>query len=184
MRPAPAAFRSVLARLSLLALSLVFASPAHAAFHLNEITKVMAGFEGDATVQAVELKMLASGENLVSGRAYRTYNGAGVLQATLGTFAANLPASGAVAGRRILAATSAWVTRFGLTPDLVISPGIPVTSGQVAFEDPAVTCRVDALAYGDVTTFLVGTSAAPPLPNAGATALVRGVDNPTIPSCP
>ena len=77
-----------------------------------------------------------------------------------------------------------WRQRFGLVPDLQINAGMPVTTGQVAFEDPAGTCLVDAVAYGAVTTFLVGTTAAPPLPSGGATVLVRTVDNGTFPSCP
>ncbi|HLQ67798.1 MAG TPA: T9SS type A sorting domain-containing protein [Candidatus Limnocylindrales bacterium] len=158
--------------------------PARATFHLNEITKVMAGIDGDATVQAVELKMLFNGENLVNGKVVRAYNAAGVLLGTLGSFSADLPAANAVAGNRILFATMKFRQRFGITPDLQFSPGIPVTTGQVSFEDPSGTCTVDAVAYGAVTTFLVGTTAAPPLPNGGATVLVRTVDNGTFPSCP
>lgn len=182
MSAAYASLRHSLSVLLLLLLASAWPRPALASFHLNEITKVMVGFEGDAAVQAIELKMLFNGENLVNGRSIKVYNGAGVLVATLGTFSADLPAVNAVAGRNILIATMKFRQRFGITPDLQISPGIPVTTGQVAFEDP--TCRVDAVAYGDVTSFLVGTTAAPPLPSAGAAVLVRFSDCATFPACP
>ena len=173
------------ALLLFLGFALIWPCSARAGFHLNEITKVMAGHDGDAAVQAIELKMMFNGENLVTGKVFRAYDAAGVLVSTLGTFAADLPAANAVAGNRILVATMKWRQRFGLVPDLQINAGIPVTTGQVAFEDPAGTCRVDAVAYGAVTTFLVGTSAAPPLPIGGATVLVRTLDNPVpVPACP
>jgi hypothetical protein len=180
---APLRAASPLAPLLFLFLALVL-SPcsARASFHLNEITKVMVGADGDAGIQAIELKMLFNGENFVNGKVFRAYNAAGVLVSTLGTFTADLP--NALTGNNILVATMKWRQRFGLVPDLQISAGMPVTTGQVAFEDPAGTCRVDAVAYGAVTTFLVGTTAAPPLPSGGATVLVRTVDNGTFPSCP
>lgn len=155
---------------------------AFASFHLNEITKVMVGFDGDASVQAIEMKMLFNGENLVSGKTVKVYNGSGALLATLGTFSADLPLANAIAGRNILIATMKFKQRFGITPDLQISAGIPVTTGQVSFED--IGCVVDAAAYGNVTSFLVGTTAAPPLPSAGAAVLVRFVDCGTFPACP
>jgi hypothetical protein len=145
------------------------------AFHLNEITKLMAGFNGDATIQAVELKMLTDGENLVGGVSIRTYDAGGVLQATLGTFAGSIP--NGTAGARILCATANFQATFGITADLTITAGIPATTGQVAFETG--TCRVNVLPYGAVTVPLGGPSAAPPLPTGGATVLVRTTDSPT-----
>ncbi|MGE5176772.1 MAG: T9SS type A sorting domain-containing protein [Hyphomicrobiales bacterium] len=165
-----------------LALALVWPVPARATFHLNEIDKVMVGYNGDATVQAVELKMLASGENLVSGASLQVYDATGTLVGTLGTFGASLPASGAVAGNRILLATQKFAQTFGIAPDLLIAPGLAATTGQVVFRTS--TCLVDAIAYGAVTTFEVGISAAPPLPSSAAAVLVRTVDTGTFPSCP
>jgi len=182
-----AACRPALPRLALpsllltLALAFGWPRPALATFHLNEITKVMVGFEGDASLQAVELKMLFNGEGLTTGKVIRAYNGAGVLVGTLGTFSADM--ANAIAGRNILIATMKWRQKFGVTPDLQISPGLLVTSGQVSFEDPGI-CTVDALAYGAVSTFLVGTTAAPPLPSGGASVMVRSVDNDIAPACP
>ncbi len=157
--------------------------PAHATFHLMQITRIMAGFEGDEAIEAVEMEMLADGQNLVDGTSLKVYNAAGTLVATLGTFNANLPATGAFAGRKVLFATMKFKQRFGLTPDLQISAGIPKTTGQVSFE--AIGCIVNAIAYGAVTNVLNGPTAAPFLPIMGATALDRGINgNATFPSCP
>ena len=156
--------------------------PAEATFHLNQITKIMAGYEGDEAIEAVEMEMMLDGENLVSGGSLKVYNANGVLVSTLGTFGSNLPASGAFAGRKILFATMKWKQKFGLTPDLQISAGIPKLTGQVSFELPG--CVVNAIAYGAVNNVLNGPSSALQLPILGATALIRGVGNATFPSCP
>ena len=156
---------------------------ARATFHLNEISKVMTSFNGDATVQAVELKMLAAGENHVTGVSLVVYDPAGAPGATLGTFAADLPIGGAVAGGRILLATMKWKQKFGVTPDLQISPGLLTTDGQIAFQ--SATCVVNAVAYGAVSTFVGGNvTAAPPLPAMGAPVLIRVTDDAIFPACP
>ncbi len=158
------------------------APPARASFHLIEINKILTSHNGDATVQAVELRMQAGGQNLVSGLAIRSYDAAGVLLATHGTFGGSLPLSGAVADRKILCATSGFATTFGITPDLVITPGLPLATGQVSFE--TVTCFVNAVAYGAVTLSKNGTTSAPAIPSGLAYVLTRTGNNATIPSCP
>ncbi len=176
----------ILAVLLTVTLVALLARPAHgeeqtpASFHIVNITKLMAGYNGDTSIQAVELKMTAGGQNLVNGLSIAAYNGSGALLATLGTFAGNVP--NALNGDRILCATTNFRDTFGIIPDLIITPGIPITSGQVAFETPG--CRVNVLPYGTVPTPLTSPTAAPPLPSQGATALVRTVDSPTALTCP
>jgi hypothetical protein len=167
---------------SLIALLSSSARPAHASFHLNEIDRVMTSYNGDATVQAVELKMLASGENLVTGLSIKTYDAAGVLLATHGTFTASLPAGGALAGRKILCATSAFATKFGITPDLVITAGLPLANGQVSYE--SATCLGNVVAYGSVTTVKNGATTAAAIPSGLAYVLARTVDDGILASCP
>jgi hypothetical protein len=176
MRPIPVAV-SCLAAVAALALS---AAPAQASFHLNEITKVMASYNGDATVQAVELKSLALGENLVAGDSINVYGPTGAFVASLGHFTSSV--SNNAAGAHLLCATNAFQTKFGITADLTISPGIPAGTGQVAFKN--VACLVNAVAYGDVVAPKDGTTSAPALLTGLANALVRTVDDGTIPSCP
>ena len=65
-------------------------APAHATFHLTEITKVMVGLNGNNTIQAVEMKMLLAGENLYATAQIRTYDAAGAFTDSLGTFQSNV----------------------------------------------------------------------------------------------
>ncbi|HKQ19720.1 MAG TPA: hypothetical protein VJW75_08240, partial [Candidatus Eisenbacteria bacterium] len=159
---------------------MIWPSGARAAFHLNEINKIMAGFNGNTNIQAVEIRMITAGENVVGGGVIRTYNAAGGLVGTLGTFGGNVP--NGIADRKILCATALFQSTFGITADLTISPGVIPTTGQVAFEVGG--CLVNAIPYGDVTVFKNGTTAAPQLPTALAYVLVRTVPNGTAASCP
>jgi hypothetical protein len=118
------------------------------------------------------------------GKQIKVYNGAGALLATLGAFPANLGAVGAVTGSKFLVATNNWRIRFGLTPDLTITPGILTMTGQVSFEDPTGACLAEAVGYGDVTTLLVGVTPAPYMPKGGCVVLQRTIDNAVTPSCP
>jgi hypothetical protein len=164
----------------ILLLALLVPGPARATFHVNEITKIMVGYNGDDRIQAVELKSLFSGENLVSGISINVYDGAGNPLGTAGTFTADV--ANAASGAHILCATRNFEQAFGITADLRITGILPVTNGQVSFEK--ATCLVNAVAYGDVPAVLNGPTAAPPLPAEGATALARVVDNSVAPSCP
>jgi hypothetical protein len=169
-----------------LALVALTSRPAHGdtqapeTFHIAEITKIMAGYNGDVTIQAVEIKMLGAGENLVTGVKIKVYDANGVAFDTLGTFAASVP-NGA-AGASILCATTAFQTAFGITADLTINPGIPVMTGQVGYEK--VGCRVNVIPYGNVAVPQTGPSSAPFLPVDGAAMLIRRVDSPGLPTCP
>jgi len=156
--------------------------PARASFHLIEVNKILPSFNGNANIQALELRMLSSGENLVTGMAVRTYNATGGLVGTLGTFAADLPAAGALTDRKILCATTQFQTTFGITADLTITPGIISGTGQISWEKPG--CFVNSVAYGDVTVPKTGTTTAVPIPTGLAYALVRTASNAISPSCP
>ena len=176
--PFGSSLRSSLALLTLLAL--LHPVSADAAFHLNEITKVMVGLNGNNTIQAVELKMLAGLENAVGGMSIKVYNAAGAQVDSLGSFTGPVP--NGIAGRFILCATENFAAAFGITPDLRIKPGLLIGTGQVSFEKP--TCFVNAVAYGSVTTPKNGTTSAAALPADFATALVRTIDDGTVVSCP
>ncbi len=167
------------ASLALLFLALA-SPPAHATFHLIEINKVLTSHNGNAAIQAVELRMISGGQNLVSGLTIRSYDAAGVLLATHGTFSGNVAAG--IADRKILCATSGFATTFGITPDLVITAGLPLATGQVSFE--TLGCLVNAVAYGAVTSPKNGTTSAPAIPTGLAYVLSRSASNVTIPSCP
>jgi len=159
---------------------LLHTTPAFATFHLNEITKVMVGLNGNNTIQAVELKMLANAENQLASASIKVYDAAGTQVDSLGTFPSAVPVG--IAGRFILCATENFRATFGITPDLLIKPGMLEGTGQVSFEKSV--CFVNALAYGAVTTPKNGVTSASALTSAGASVLVRTVDDTTVPSCP
>lgn len=189
MRPhhsAPAPRRSQRLFGTLLAVALIsvvcLPVPALASFHLIEINKILTSHNGDPAIQAVELRMLSGGQNLLTNLSIRSYDAAGVLLATHGTFGGSTPAAGAVADRKLLCATAGFAALFGITPDLVITPGLPLSTGQVSFE--TVGCLVNAIAYGDVTAPKNGTTSAPAIPSGLAYVLARTVNNGTLPSCP
>ncbi len=177
---------SIIALAIALALVALLAPPAHGApqspqaFHLMEITKLMVGFNGNTNIQAVEMRMQIGGQNAVTGTTVEIYDGDGNLTGTLGAFTGSVP--NGLAGDNLLCATALFQSTFGITADLTLTPGIPVTSGQVAFRH--ATCLVNSLAYGDVSSPLTGLTAAPPLPAGAATVLVRTTANATVPSCP
>jgi hypothetical protein len=151
-------------------------------FHLNEIVQIMAGFNGNTNIQAVELKMLQAGQQFISGTSIDVYDANGNFVATLGTFNSDVP--NGTGQEHILCATQQFKTQFGIQPDLIISPGIPTPNGQVVFNNTPLDCPISTVPYGAINTLLFSASAAPPLPAAGATALVRAIDTPYPPSCP
>src|SRR5688572_24149161 len=102
------------------------------AFHLVEINKLMVGYNGNTSIQAIELKLISSGENFVGGAFITVYDSLANPVTTIGTFPGNV--ANGLAGDRILCATAAFASAFSITPDLVISPGIPAVTGQVSFE--------------------------------------------------
>ena len=177
---------STLALTLTVALVAITSRPAHGdtqapqTFHLAEIYKIMAGYNGNTAIQAVEIRMLSAGENLVNGASIVVYNADATTAVNLGTFAADVP--NGVAGGRILCATTGFQTTFGITADLTISPGILAMTGQVSYEKP--TCTVNTVAYGNVSAPITGTTSAPFLPVQGATILIRRIDTPGVPSCP
>ena len=156
--------------------------PALATFHLIEINKILTSHNSDPLIQAVELRMQSGGQNQLTNLAIRSYDAAGVLLATHGTFSGPTPAAGALTDRKLLCATAGFAAQFGITPDLVITAGIPLATGQVVFE--TLGCMVNAIAYGDVTAPKNGTTSAPAIPSGLAYVLTRTVNNGTVPSCP
>jgi hypothetical protein len=172
--------RYLLAVPVLFLVTLFQAPPAGATFHLNEISKVMVGLNGNNTIQAVELKMLSGGDNFVSTVSIKVYDAAGNQVDSLGSFTSSVGTG--LAGRAILCATENFASTFGITPDLFIKPGLLVDTGQVSFEKAG--CFVNSVAYGLVTAPKDGTTSAPALPTSGASVLVRTVDDGTLAICP
>lgn len=119
-----------------LAFFLLSAAPAAATFHLMQIEQSLGGWCGDVAQQAVQLRMRAGGQNLVSGSRIRVYDAAGANPVTLITFPSNV--SGSTLGARILVASSAFSALHGITPDFALTNLIPASylkAGRLTFED-------------------------------------------------
>ena len=85
--------------------SLAFAIPVQASFHLIQIEQVIGGVNGDTTAQAVQLRMRSLGENIVGGAQLVAVDAAGNNPITLATFS---NVSNGAAGSRILITTSSF----------------------------------------------------------------------------
>ena len=180
-RPLSALLAALLPTALLLGASTALADSEKAeTFHIMEIVQVLAGYNGNTAIQAVEMKELAAGQDLVATGTINVYDKDGLLATTLGTFAANV--ANGTSGAHILCATSAFASAFSITPDLVLTAGIPLPSGQVVFEKAG--CKVNSVPYGAINTIVANTSVAPTIPTLGATALVRTGDAPTTLTCP
>src|SRR5438105_308736 len=94
----------VVAVIAIAIVSLAGPGVALANFHCMRIHAVMAGFDGNAKIQYVELRMDAGGQNFVGGHTMKFFDGSGLLKATF-TFPASMPAN-ASTGDSILIATT------------------------------------------------------------------------------
>ena len=99
-----------------------------------------AGLDGDATAQAIQLRMRAADQDLVSMTRIRAWNSAGKNPVMILDITSNVT-SGA-AGSRILLATSGFTTKVkalnsGFAPDFTMAHPIPknyLAAGRLTFE--------------------------------------------------
>jgi hypothetical protein len=116
-------------------------------FHLMQIEQVIGGVNGNQTRQAIQLRMRAAGQNLVSFSRVRAWDAAGanpVLIVDMGTNVAN-----GATGSRVLIASAGFLP--GLTPDFVMTNLIPpsyLNAGKLTFEDDSGTQVLWSLAWG------------------------------------
>ncbi|MBS0197319.1 MAG: hypothetical protein JSR77_11225 [Planctomycetes bacterium] len=114
------------------------ASAASASFHIMQIEKIMLGYDGDPTVQAVQLRMRSSFQNQVqfSRIVARNATGGGAIVVC----DMNAPVSGTALGARVLIATSnfAGKTTPAAAPNFTITNLVPssyLAGGRLTFED-------------------------------------------------
>lgn len=122
--------------LLLVALALSIARPASATFHIMQIEQVIGGVNGDASVQAIQLRMRTLGQNLVSNGVLRAWDATGANPIVIMAPTTNVTAS--AAGSRVLFATSTFAARYGPTPDFIITTPIPASylaEGSLTWED-------------------------------------------------
>lgn len=146
---------------ALLAAGLCAASDAHAIFHLAAIDEIMSSYDGDDTVQFVEIVMTASGQNIVSGSKLSVFDSTGQFSSVILAVDTNVDGG---SGRHWIMATSAFEQIAGLTADFVFAPGLPTAGGMVCWGKPPDQTNpehyVDCIAYGNYTgpsNALIGT---------------------------
>ncbi len=175
------------ALISILHLLALTAQPARAEFHLMQIEQIIAGVDGDTSVQAIQLRMREVFQNFVAGTSLIAYDATGSNPIELIQFPNSVTNQGI--GVRILAASANFAehTDPALTPDFVLTNLIPASylaAGSLTFEDlfGGVYWRVSwggASYTGPNTGFPIndldgdfGPPVAGPLPSDGVQALL------------
>ncbi len=113
------------------------ATPAEATFHLMQIEQVIGGVNGNATMQAIQLRMRSSGQNFVSGARIRAWDATGSNPVMIINIAADV--SNALAGDRVLIVSAPFVqvTTPPVIADFVMTNLIPesyLAAGSLTFE--------------------------------------------------
>jgi hypothetical protein len=120
-----------------MALAGILTSPALATFHLMQIEQVTGGVDGDPTAQAIQLRMRAAGQNLVSQAKLVAFDAAGSNAITILDLATDV--ANASAGSRILIVSSNFINSTLPTaiPDFILTTPIPsnyLAAGRLAWE--------------------------------------------------
>lgn len=146
------------------------------------IHAVMAGANGDSTIQYVELRMSAAGQTAVAGSVLRFFDSAGTETGTF-TLPSSLPfGSNSAAGSSILIATANLQTAASVTADFTMPTNVLSPNGKVQFTG-SFNCNlsgtvIDSVAYGSVSAGVPDcplgapvNAAAPALPTVGTDAI-------------
>lgn len=124
---------------------LALTSSAFASFHLMQVEQIIAAMEGDTSAQAIQLRMRAPDQDLVSLTRVRAWDAAGanpVLILDITSDVLNSPA-----GARILLSTPAFTTAVqavtpAFSPDFPMANPIPASylaAGKLTFESDSGT---------------------------------------------
>jgi glucose/arabinose dehydrogenase len=115
--------------------------PAEALFHLAVIDEVMTSYDGDASVQFVEINMLGPSQNLVTNSVLSVFDTDGNFVQDVLVVPSNVPNSGA--GVRWIMATNQFQVVSGLAPDFVIPAALPGGGGMICWGAPGVLPPAD-----------------------------------------
>ena len=119
--------------LALVCLVSLRASPAEAVFHLVQIDEVMAGANGNANIQFVEMRMCCGGQNTQGGNARLVFFDAAGVQTGEFIFPNN-PNGGTNVS--FLTATQAFADLPTTpTPDFIMPPLVQPGSGKVCYKN-------------------------------------------------
>ena len=106
-------------------LALVATQSAHATFHFMQIEQVIGGVNGDVTAQAIQLRMRATGQNLVSQARLRAFNASGAGAVTILNITSNV--NNSALGSRVLICSANFVAQTdpNTVPDFFMTNVIP-----------------------------------------------------------
>jgi hypothetical protein len=129
----------------------LFVVSAFATFHLMQIEQVIAGVDGDNTVQAVQLRMRGSFQNLVQNSRLVARDASGANPVVVSTPGSSVANHGA--GVRVLIASPnfAGATTPTASPDFTMDNLIPASylaAGSLTFENSAGTIVYWRLSWG------------------------------------
>jgi hypothetical protein len=130
--------RATWTALTATAIATHLAGPAAASFHEMQIEQVIAGVNTRTNFQAVQMRMRASFQNLVSNASLYVRDASGANPVLLIAFPTNVANS--AAGSRVLVATSSFAaaTTPSVTPDFILTQPIPdsyLAAGTLTWED-------------------------------------------------
>ncbi len=116
----------------------ILVAPVRATFHLMQTEQVIGGVNGDATAQAIQLRMRSSFQNFVSGSRIRAWDSAGANPVLVIDFSTNVP--NGQGGDRVLVATPSFIvsTSPPAVLDALMTNPIPpsyLPAGSLTFED-------------------------------------------------
>ena len=145
--------------------ALVLAAPARALLHISEISEVMSGTTGDATLQFIEIRMKAPFQSFVAHGRLTVFNCTGTTNTILLEVPSNLAAQGTdVCWIMAGPSASAFAAAFGVTPDFTFNGNIDPTCGNLCWGAPGLSPPnpptwdasqpsnyVDCIAYGGYT---------------------------------
>jgi len=159
---------------------------AHASFHFMQIEQVIGSVDGDTTVQAVQLRMRAAGQNLVSLGKLVVFDAAGLNPITVLDLTTNVP-NGAVGDHVLIASANfASHTTPPAMPDFIMANVIPASyfaAGSLCWESNGGTiywrlswggASYTGSNLGNTANDLDGNFGPPfgsPLPSTGITAV-------------
>jgi hypothetical protein len=110
-------------------------------FHLMQIEQVIGGVVGNMNLQAIQLRMRAPGQNMVSQARLRAWNAAGANPVLIVDMMTDVPVG--VTGARVLIVSPQFAATFPSAPaDFVMTSLIPASylpAGKLTFEDDAGT---------------------------------------------
>lgn len=118
--------------------ALLVPRPASATFHVMQIEQVIAGVDGNNTVQAIQLRMRTTFQNQMQNARLNVRDATGANPILLIDFTTPVAVQGT--GVRVLAATASFSshTSPAVTPDYVLANPIPASylaAGSLTFED-------------------------------------------------